>query len=146
MRVTGATAEIAIDAMGDLLAGRTGIILQKLDARHDHAGGAIAALQTVTFPKAFLDGMELTVASQTFHRRYFGAIGLDGEEGARLDGFAVEQDCARSANAGFASDVRACESAKIAKEVNQERPRLDFVLLRRTIDANIYNSFHRCHR
>lgn len=66
MGVAGATAEIAFDGVGDLLARGPGIALEQLDASHDHAWRAITALQTVTFPEALLDWMELAILGKAF--------------------------------------------------------------------------------
>src|SRR6185436_1660042 len=53
--VAGAAAEVAGDALADLGFGRLRIVVEQVGGRHDHAGRAIAALQTVLFPEAFLE-------------------------------------------------------------------------------------------
>lgn len=98
----------------------------------------------MALPKAFLDRMQFSVEGQAFDRRHGAIIRLNGEERARFDGLAIEQDSARAANARFTSDVRAGQSAPITKKMHQECPRIDFVLLRGTIDADVDGRIHRC--
>ena len=77
--------------MGNFLPGGFGVAFEQLHTRENHAGGAIAALQAMTFPEAFLDRMELAIAGQPFDGSDLRAVSLDGEEGARFNSFALEQ-------------------------------------------------------
>jgi len=142
MRIACATAEVAFDAMSDFFAGGSGGFSEQLDASHDHAGSAVAALETVTFPKAFLDGMKFAVLSETFDGGDFQAVGLDGEHCARLYRLAVLQNGACAANTGFATDMRAGKFAMIAQIMDKERARLDFVLLFDSVDIDGDQTFH----
>jgi hypothetical protein len=44
-----------------------------------------------------------------------GAIGLNGEQSARLDGFAIDEDGAGAAKAGLAADMGAGEAEDLAE-------------------------------
>src|SRR5829696_2318935 len=57
--VAGAAAEVALKAVADFGFGRVRIVVEEGDRGHDHAGGAVAALEAVHLPEAFLDGVEL---------------------------------------------------------------------------------------
>src|SRR5712671_7286137 len=57
MRVARATTQIAFQRVSDLRAIGIGSPIEQLDTGHDHARGAITALETVAFPKPFLHGM-----------------------------------------------------------------------------------------
>src|SRR6185295_19789408 len=47
VRIAGAAAEVALDAVADLLPGGLGVPFQQLDARQDQPRGAVAALEAV---------------------------------------------------------------------------------------------------
>ena len=115
MRVTGATAEVAIDRVGNLLARGLGISLKQLNAGHDHARGAVPTLQTMPFPESFLHRVQFAILCETFDRGDLGTIRLDCKHRARLDGFALEAHRARAANAGFAADMGPSELAVLAE-------------------------------
>ena len=142
VRIPSATAQVAFQAVGDFFACRLRVALEQLHAGHDHSGRAVAALQTVTFPEPLLDGVQLAVAGQAFNGGDFAPIGLDGEQGARLGGLAVEQDRAGAADAGLAADVRAGQPAVLAQKMDQQGARLDLVLLLNTVDFDSDQTFH----
>ena len=95
--VSGAAAQVAVEAMTDLLIGRVGVAIEDLLGGHDHAWSAEAALQTVLIPERFLDLVELAVGGHPFDSQNLGAVALDREDGAALYGFAVELDSASAA-------------------------------------------------
>ena len=107
MLIAGTAAEIAFKSVAYLVARRAGVAIDELGSCHDHPRGAVAALQPVAFPESFLHRMEFAICGQAFNGLNFSAVCLHGEQGARLDGQAVEKNRARSAQRGFASDMRA---------------------------------------
>ena len=143
MRVAGATTQIAFQCLGDLRAVGLRIPLEQLHSGQDHAGRAVTTLQTVAFPKPFLHGMQFAVFGQPFDGCQFATIRLHGEDRARLDRLSVEQNGARAADARLATHVRAGEPAVVAQEMDQQRARLDFMLLFQSVDANGDGRFHR---
>ena len=96
------------------------------------------------FPKSFLYGMQFSIARQAFDGGHLASVRLHGEQSAGLDGLAIEQHGACTANARFTSDVRPGQPALIAKEMNQEQARIHFMLLGRTVDADVDARFHKC--
>ena len=142
MRIPRAPAQIALNAMRDLLATGFGIALKQLDPGHDHTRSAVTALQAVAFPETLLHRMELTVSSQALDSGHFGTVRLDGKNGTGLHRAAILQDRAGATNAGFAAYVRAGQFAEIAQEVNEEHARLDFVLLLDAINFYLNDTFH----
>src|ERR1700730_10823043 len=60
--VTGATAEVPGKGAANLGFLRIFVSLQQVNSRQDHSRRAIAALQAVFFPEAFLHGMYSAVA------------------------------------------------------------------------------------
>ena len=93
----------------------------KLRNRHNHAGGAVAALQSVIVPEGFLDRGEFAVLGQALDGGNVGAVGLHCKRGAGLHGIAVHLDYAGAALAGVAADFGAGEVQGLAQEVNQQR-------------------------
>ena len=65
--------------MSNLVLGRVGIALEERVSRHQHAGGAEAALQSVFLKEPFLNCVQLAVLFQTLDRQYLASVGLNGE-------------------------------------------------------------------
>src|SRR4029077_17727526 len=82
--VAGAAAQIPGDALADLPLGWRRRVVEERHGRHDHARRAVAALQAVLLPESLLQRMQLAVARQPFDRGDLRAVGLDGEDRARL--------------------------------------------------------------
>src|SRR5438067_837479 len=116
--IAGAAAEVALEPLADLRLGRRGVLVEQADDRHDHPGGAEAALQRVLLVERLLDGMQLAVLRQALDRGDLRAVGLDSEHGARLDGLSVDHDRARSARGRVAADVRPGEAQAVAEDVD----------------------------
>jgi hypothetical protein len=111
MGVTGASAEVAIERMPDLVARWRFVPFKELHRGHHHARRAIPALQTVAFPEPFLDGVHLAIG-EALDRGDFRAVTLDSKHGAGFNRLPVNEDGARAANAGLASHVRASEATR----------------------------------
>lgn len=140
--IAGTTAEVAVQTVSDLLAGRVRVALEQLDSGQDHAGSAETALQAVAFPEAFLHWMQLTVGGEPLDSGHFSSVGLDGEESAGFDGFAVKEDGAGTAQAGFTADVRAGKFALVANEMDEKSAGIHLVLLFDAVDPDRYQTFH----
>src|ERR1700694_2522565 len=94
--------------------------------------------------------MQLAVRSETFDRDHGRAVGLNGQDRARLDRLAIDEDRARAALAGIAADVRAGEPEVVAKKVNEEEAGLDFRVLLRAVygerDGMLHVNLRECWR
>lgn len=126
--IAGATAEVAIERMGDFITAWRWIGFQERDPGQDHPGRAKSALQTVAFPKSFLNGVELALGGESLDGRDFSAIRLECQDGARFDRDTVEQHRACAAEGGFAADMSAGELAFLAQEIDEQKARLDCFL------------------
>src|SRR5215475_6669007 len=80
--VAGAAAEIPFQAMSNLIARWIGISIDDLARRDNHSRRAVSALQTVMFPKTFLDRMQIPVCCQSLDRCHIAAISLNGQHRA----------------------------------------------------------------
>src|SRR6185503_19464876 len=116
--------------------------VEQLRRRHDHAGRAITALQSVFLPEAFLDGMQFSVMRQSFDRRDRGAVGLNGKYSARLHCLSVEQHGTSAAERRFATDVCSRRAEDIAQVVDEQHAWLDLIAMRDTIHAKIDSLLH----
>ena len=124
--VTGAAAEIAGDAVPDLLLRRVRVLLEEAVGAGDHPGRAEAALQAMMLAKGVLQRMQRAVRLRhALDRKDFGAVRLHGKHRARLHRLAVEIDRAGAAMGRLAADVRAGQLELFAQEMDQKRARLD---------------------
>ena len=124
--VTGTAADVAGDGVPDLVVGRVAVAGQQVGGGHDHARGAEAALQAVLLPERGLERMERVLAGgHALDRGDGGAVGLDGEDRARLHGSAVEVDGAGAALTRVAPDVGAREVHVLAQGLDEQASRLD---------------------
>src|SRR5579884_360717 len=105
--VAGAAAQVALDAALDLVFGGIGVGLQQVDGLHDHARRAEAALQAVLLPEALLHRVQPARRRQALDGQDVRALGLNGEDGARLHRPAIHVDGAGAALGGVTADMRA---------------------------------------
>ena len=120
MLIAGTAAEVAGDALPNLLFAGRGIVLQQVDRGHDHARRAVAALQAVLLPEALLQRMQLPFRRETLDRRHRRAVGLHGKHRARLRAPAVDEHRARAALARVTADMGSREIEMLAQEVHEQ--------------------------
>ena len=123
--VAGAAAQVAGDAVADLLLARVRVLLeQPVGARH-HAGRAVAALQAVLLVERLLQRVQHAALLEAFDGEHLGAVALHRQHRAGLDRHAVDVDRAGAAVRGLAADVRAGVREPLAQRVDQQFARLD---------------------
>jgi hypothetical protein len=94
--------------------------------RHDHAGGAEAALQRVMLAKRRQQRRRrITGLAQALKGVHGFAVRLDGKDRARFHRSAVQVDRARAALSGVASDMDTGDAEFLSEEVDEPRPCLD---------------------
>ena len=133
--VARAAAQVALEPEPDLLLGGVRVLLQQVDALHDHPGRAEAALQPVALPERLLDRVQLPVRGQPLDRRDVGAVGLDRQHVAGLDAAAVQVDGARPAVAGVAPDDGAGLPETLTEVLHEQHPWFDVVGDRCSVDV-----------
>ena len=136
VHVSGAAAEIPRYRLADL--GFAGVRVggEQRGPGHQHAGGAEAALEAVFLHEALLERAHAVGAGEPLDRADLGAVGLDGQDGARLGGHAVDQHGARAAVRGVAPDVGAGEREFVADQVDEEQAGVDLARVRLAIDGD----------
>ena len=122
--IAGAAAEVAVQPVANLLLARLWIVGQQVDRRQDHAGRAVAALQSMFLPEPFLQRMELPGLREPLDRRYVRAIRLDRKEGARLRAPSIHEHRTGPALTGVAPDVHAGQIELLPQKMHQQQPRL----------------------
>src|SRR5256712_9146969 len=140
--VARAPAQVTLELVPDQLLRWLGVALEHLVDRHDHARRAEPALEPVLLPESLLDRVQLAVLRQPLDRHDIGAVRLDGEEGAGLDGLTVHDDRAGAALARVTADVRAGEAHRLADIVDEEQTGLDFMAVALAVDRHLDWQFH----
>src|SRR5262245_39404131 len=73
--VAGAAAEIAVELVADrFLVELVPLAAHDIERRHDHAGGAEAALQAMVLAKRLLHRMQLVAGRHPFDGQHIGAV------------------------------------------------------------------------
>src|ERR1700674_780927 len=134
VHVARAPAEVAFQALADLVLRRVRVLLQEVGRGHDETGRAVAALQTVLVPERLLERVELPIFGHALNRGQLLALGLDGEHRAALDRLAVDEDRARAALARVAPDVGAGQPDDVPQVMHQQKPRFDLMLVPVAVD------------
>src|SRR4051794_10796906 len=98
-----AAADVAVEALFDLLGRRVGVFLEEADAGHDEARRAEAAHQRVLVAEGLLHGVQLSGSREPVDVANLLALDLDGECRAGVDRTAVDQHRAGAAGAAIAA-------------------------------------------
>lgn len=111
-------------------------------AVHDHARGAVAALQRTGIEKGLLQRMQLALVLEPFDRsdRLFGTLGECHP--ARANGPAVQHDRARAALPLAAAILAAGQSQFVAEHAEQH----SLGLCRDVVPDSIHTEFNFAHR
>ena len=86
--------------------------------------------------EGLLHGVEVVDLADALDRRHLVAVGLDGEDGARLHRLAVEEDGAGAARGRVAADHRARQPELLAQVVDEELSRLDLRRVALAVDRD----------
>src|SRR5271165_801601 len=125
--VAGAAAEIALELVPN---GRVvevvALAVDHVDGGHDHARGAIAALQPVMLAEGLLHRMQRPIGiGETLDGEHIRPLDLPDEYGARLHGLAVDMHDAGAALRRVAAHMGAGEPQVLAQKLHQQRARVD---------------------
>ena len=134
--IAGAAAEVAVDPARISSSLGTDCRSRRSTRGHDHARRAESTLQAVLFPEGVLDRVKLAVRGEALDRVTLRAVGLHGEDGARLHRRAVQEDGAGAALARVAADVRAGETERVAQEMDEQQAGLDLALVNGAVDGD----------
>jgi hypothetical protein len=126
--IPGAAAEIAFQTVTYLGLAGIGIAIEDLCGSHDHSRSAIAALQSMVFPKSFLHRVELAVPRKSLDGGYIRAVSLDGEHRAGLHSLTIHQHGTGTAQRCLAPDVGSSQVRSVTQVVNQQYAWLNLIL------------------
>ena len=117
--VGAATADVAVHGADDFRFGWIGLFPQKSDARHEHAGRAVAALHCAGIEECLLERMQLAVVFKAFDGFDFAAADSADGGDAGAGGNAIKQDGA-GATLGLAATVFAAGEIQIVAQNAEE--------------------------
>ena len=117
--VRSAAAQVAAHPLTDLLDGGLRRLSQQRLHRHHLSRSAVAALHRVLFHEGLLHGAELLAVHQALDGGDLGPHRFQGQRQARIPGYAVDQNGARSALAAFAPRFRPGEPQPVVQHMLQ---------------------------
>ena len=141
--IAGAAAEIAFEILADLALGRIGVVLHQIERAHDHAGRAEPALQGMIVAERLLHRMQGVAVRDGLDGQHRAAFGLHRQQGASLDGLAVDMDDAGAALAGVAADMRAGQTELLAQQLHQQGAAFDRRRNRLAVHGEAHRLLHR---
>lgn len=114
-----ATTDISLHAVDDLLVGWLRIFAEQSDCGHDHARGAVRALERFDPQKSLLHGMQVAVLFESFDGRNF--LSHDSANGSLAGArrSAIEQHRASATHAFTAAVLGSGEAEILAEDVKQ---------------------------
>jgi hypothetical protein len=98
------------------------MVLEQLHGRHDHARRTETALQSVTLTEGRLHRMQFAIVAQPFDRGDLGALRLDGQDRASLNGASIQMHGTGAALSGIATHVGSGEMQLITDQLDQKGP------------------------
>src|SRR5215472_13945954 len=141
--VTGAAAEIALEILADLPLARIGVVFDEIERAHDHPRSAEPALQRMVVAERLLHRVQGIAGRDTLDRQHRAALCLQGEQGAGLDGFAVDMNDTGAALARVAPDMSTGEAKLLAQQLHQKRSALDGRRNRLAVYGKAHRLLHR---
>src|SRR5918992_4228538 len=136
--VARAAAQVPFQAFPYLLLRRVGILLQEADGGHDHAGRAVAALETVRLVESLLHGMPHTILRDAPDGGDLVPVSLHRKDGARLDRLPVDVDRAGPATGRVAPRMHATDPKVLPEMMEQQQPRLHLSNVGVTVYRHLY--------
>src|SRR5712664_4645549 len=101
--VARATAEHRGEALTDLGLGGSGIGLEQVERREQHAGRAEATLKAVVLVKGLLERMRRTILAQPLDGEHLDPVRLNGQHQARAGRLSVHEHRAGAAESVLAA-------------------------------------------
>jgi hypothetical protein len=124
--IAGAPTEVALEPGANPFLGGMRLTLQQFQRAHDHAGGAKAALQRVTFAERSQQRvLRITGQAQALEGVNGCAVRLDGQDRARLHRAALQVNSARAALSRVAPNMHASDTEVLSEEVHEPPAGLD---------------------
>src|SRR5262249_28968939 len=120
-----AAADVAVEPLVHLLFGRSRILLEEGNGRHDETWRAEPAHQRIDVAERLLDRMQRVAGRETFDRADLFALNVDRERRARIDRSTVDDHRARTARAAVAPALVAGHVAALSNGIEQRDARFD---------------------
>ena len=117
--VSGASAKISFQGMGDFFVAGIGIRFEQVNRGHYHAWSAVAALQAVLLLECLLHWVKGAAVGEALDGRDLGAVRLHGENRTGFHGDAVDMNRASATLARVAAYVGARQAQVFAEKVDE---------------------------
>src|SRR5205814_1109975 len=114
--VGAAAADVTVQGGGGLLVARVGAGVEEGQGGHDHARGAVAALESLVVEERLLQGVEAAVLLQALDSEDVFAEGVAERGNAGAHGLVVKEDGARAALALGAAVLAAGQVQVLAQD------------------------------
>src|SRR5882724_1867612 len=141
--VRAAAADVPLHGALDVVVLRVLVLLEEGHGGHDHARGAVGALEGLRVEEGLLDGVEAACRLEPFDGgdRLAGGFGEVGD--ATSSGLAIDEDGARAALAFAAAVFGAGEVELVAEDCEEASDRLFGDLVDGAVDAKVDGVRHR---
>jgi hypothetical protein len=133
--VSATPAEMAFQALADLVIGGLRIVHEQRYGGHDQASGAKATLRSLFGEKGLLDRVKGLHSPQSLHGRHGFALNRADRQLAGRHCCAIDDHFARAALFQAAAKLSPFEVQVIAQHIEQRGVRLDLDLARVIVDA-----------
>jgi len=115
--IAGAAADVAFEPVADRgFVEMRAFAIDEVDRGHDHAGGAKPALEAMIVLERLLHRVQPAADGEALDRRHLRALAARGQNGAGLDGPAVDMDDAGAALRRIAADMSAGQAQVLAQD------------------------------
>src|SRR5688572_12386550 len=138
-----AAADVAVEALPDLLWRGVGDLLEQADAGHDEAGRAEPAHQRVLVAERLLHRVQRVAVGQPLDVANLLALDLDGQGRARIDRPPVDEHRAGAADATVAATLVPGEVGAHPERIQERDPRLDREVELPSVDVQADRHFTR---
>ena len=124
--ITRAATDIAFELFANgVLIQRRALTFDDVDARHDHAGCAVATLQGMMFTEGCLHGVQRLAIRDALNRYDVSTIAGQSQRRAALDCLTIDVNHTGATLARITANVRTRQTLLIPEELDQECARLD---------------------
>ena len=133
--ICAAAADVAAHGFADIGVGPSAGFFQQSDGRHNLAGGAIAALETVVFDEGGLHGMKPAGFAKAFDGGDLVAVVHGCESEAGVDAAAVDVNGASATLAMIAALLGSGQMEFFAQAVEQRRAWVEVYFVGLAVDS-----------
>ena len=134
MGIRAAATQVARAGLFYFRERRIFFLVKECSERHDKAGSAVAAHQSVAFDERLLHRIQTFLVAEAFDSKDFLTLHLEGKFHTSVDRLTAHKDSAPSARGAIANFFGACKLESVSEDVEQSFARLYGNLLPVAVD------------